>query len=97
MAVSIKEVEHIAGLSMLELSDEEKKTMSYELTSIIDWIGQLNELDTSKVIATSTIMKFGHPLRKDKAVKSGKEKQILANTPVREYDFIKVKKVIDDE
>ncbi len=97
MAVTIKEVEHIAELAMLELSEEEKQTLKYQLSSILEWIRQLEEIDTSNVNPTSTVTRFKTSLRKDVPFKYQQTSAITANAPEREYDFFKVKKVIEDE
>jgi len=49
MPITQAEVERIADLANLELADEEKQSFSVQLAAIVEYIDQLNELDTSKV------------------------------------------------
>jgi aspartyl-tRNA(Asn)/glutamyl-tRNA(Gln) amidotransferase subunit C len=97
MAIDLKEIEHIATLAMLELSNEEKGNLSQQLTSIIDWVGKLSELDTTNVSPPVTVMQSAPLLRKDEPVKFNETDIILSNVPTREYDFVKVKKVINND
>jgi len=53
MAITLKDVEYVANLAKLELSEEEKKRFQKELDNIIKYIDQLNEVDTENVPITS--------------------------------------------
>lgn len=97
MAVSIQEVEHIAKLAMIELTNDEKKIFAEQLSSILDWVKLLEQCDTSGISPKSGITGYKTSLRKDIAIKYPNPANILENAPQREYDFFKVKKVIEDE
>jgi len=49
MKLDKKEVEHIADLARIELTDQEKSKFSQQLTQILDWIDQLAEVDTKEI------------------------------------------------
>jgi len=55
MAITREEIEHIAQLSRLDLSEEEKNKFGGQLDSILEYINQLNEVDTSKIEPTAQV------------------------------------------
>lgn len=55
MAITIKEIEHIAELSRLELSGEEKTKFGAQLDSILNYVDQLNEVNTVGVEPTAQV------------------------------------------
>ena len=96
MSINIKDVEHIAKLSRLELSQAEKKKFSHELSSILDYIEKLKEVNTDKVEPTAQVTGLTNVMREDKKIEeSDKEERegILDQAPTRDGDFIKVKSV----
>ena len=66
-----------------------------QLGSILSLMDTLNEVDTSKVEPTSHVLKLENVLRDDVPYFSDTREDILANSPDRKFDFVKVKKVID--
>ena len=97
MKITRKEVEYVARLARLELSDEEKEQFTGQLESILEYIDQLNRLDTSGVPPTSHVLALKNVWREDVLDESSGElrERILSNAPEREGDFFKVKKVIE--
>ncbi|MCX5782762.1 MAG: Asp-tRNA(Asn)/Glu-tRNA(Gln) amidotransferase subunit GatC [Elusimicrobia bacterium] len=97
MKITRKDVEYVARLARLKLTEEEKEKFSSQLESIISYIDQLNELDTREIEPTSHILDLENAFREDEVKKSSAEliKQILNNAPDREGNFFKVKKVIE--
>ena len=94
--ISIKDTEHIAKLSRLELSQTEKKRFSRELSSIFDYIEQLKEVDTNQTEPTAQVTSLVNIAREDKIDREeskNSQEQILSNAPERDGDFIKVKSV----
>ena len=65
MALTIKEVEHVALLARLSLSDEEKALFSRQLSSILEYVDQLNELDTDDVEPLTHILPVFNVFRED--------------------------------
>ena len=53
--LSIEQIEHIAKLSRLELSKEEKELYSEQLSSVLEYVGQLSEIDTENVESLSNV------------------------------------------
>lgn len=97
MQLSQKEVEHIAHLARLDLSVEEKKKYAQQLTDILNYIDQLQEVDTTGVAPTYQVTGLGDVVRADKVVSCDTEtqQQMQHNWPDREGNHIRVKAVFD--
>jgi aspartyl-tRNA(Asn)/glutamyl-tRNA(Gln) amidotransferase subunit C len=100
MALSKKDVEHVARLARLALSEEEKERYTQQLASILTYIEKMSALDTQNVPPTSHVLPLSNVWREDKVEPStsetlGSPEDILANAPEREGSLFKVKKVIE--
>lgn len=96
MSVTIKDVEHIAGLARLELTEDEKGQLTAQLNSILAYMEQLNKLDTTAVEPLSHVIELSNVFRED-VVKPGLEtEEALENAPARTEKFFKVPKVVGD-
>ena len=94
MPVTLKDVEYVAKLARLELSEEEKAVLQRELDKIVEYINQLNEVDTENVPVTSHVVSLQKALREDKVLPSLPADQALANAPKSEGGFFRVPRVI---
>ncbi|MFH1573588.1 MAG: Asp-tRNA(Asn)/Glu-tRNA(Gln) amidotransferase subunit GatC [Acidobacteriota bacterium] len=99
MATQIDEqlVRHVAVLSRFKLSDDEVLRLAGELSAIVEYIEQLNELDTTDVPPTAHALPVVNVLREDEAVSSPGIEAALANAPQRQDSFFRVPKVLDQE
>lgn len=80
--LTISEVEHIAKLSKLELSQEEKEKYCEQLSSVLEYVDQLAEVDTEGVEPTSNITGLENVMREDEVEESGvKYADIEKNAP----------------
>jgi aspartyl-tRNA(Asn)/glutamyl-tRNA(Gln) amidotransferase subunit C len=97
MKITKKEVEYVARLARLALSEEEKEKFTGQLETILEYIGKLNELDTRDVPPTHHILASNNVWREDVPAPSSDElrQRIMKNAPESEKDFFKVKKVIE--
>ena len=95
MSLSFEEVEHIANLARLTLSDEEKKKYQQQLSSILDYITMLQELDTSSIPPTSSVLPTQCPLREDQPGKSMLTSELLKNAPDSAKDQFRVPPVFE--
>jgi aspartyl-tRNA(Asn)/glutamyl-tRNA(Gln) amidotransferase subunit C len=94
MAITIQDVEHIAKLAKLEFTDAEKEKFTHQLNQILEYMDQLNTLDTSTVEPLSHVIELSNVFRKDE-VKSGvPTEEALKNAPAKNEKFFKVPKVI---
>lgn len=96
MAITRDEVFHVARLARLSLSEEEADTLRAQLARILDYIRQLERLDTRDVVPTSHAVDSGTPLREDVAVPFGDPEAILANAPDREDNYFRVPRILED-
>ena len=95
MALSVKEVRHIALLSRLHLSDAEVTAYADSLGKILGHIEQLNKLDTTGVEPMITATVSGNVFREDVPTKSLTREEALANAPDQDGDYFKVPAVIE--
>lgn len=68
--LSIQEVEHIAHLSKLELAEAEKNLYADQLSSVLDYVGQLSEVETEKIEPTANVTGLASVFREDVVEKS---------------------------
>lgn len=94
--ISMKEVEHVARLSRLELSEAEKERMRRELDSILAYIDKLRALDTEGVEPTSHAVPMTNVMREDVLRPSFPQEEMLANAPERSGEFFRVPKIIEE-
>jgi aspartyl-tRNA(Asn)/glutamyl-tRNA(Gln) amidotransferase subunit C len=95
MKITMKEVEHVARLARLELTDEEKERMRAQLDSILTYIDKLNELDTSAVEPTSHVLPMMNVFRDDEVRPSLSQEETLANAPDRQDLFFRVPRILE--
>lgn len=97
MAVTIKEVEHIAKLAKLEFTEAEKEKFTYQLNQILEYVEQLNKLDTSNVEPLSHVIELSNVFREDKVKPGISTDEALKNAPAKTEQFFKVPKVIGEK
>lgn len=80
--LDLEQIEHIAKLSKLELTAEEKDKYSRELSSVLDYVEQLSEVDTDNVEPTANITGLSNVFRSDEVLESGiTHSDIAINAP----------------
>ncbi|HOJ86898.1 MAG TPA: Asp-tRNA(Asn)/Glu-tRNA(Gln) amidotransferase subunit GatC [Elusimicrobiales bacterium] len=89
------DIEKVSKLARLELNEEEKQKFSKQFENIMKWIDELNEINTDGIEPIFSITGMENNLRKDSEEFFGNRERIIKNFPNREYDFAKVKKVIE--
>jgi len=89
-----KTVEYIASLARLEISEDEKTSMTQEMGAILGYIDLLNEADTDNVAATSFVDTAHDPLRADVLKPSLSSIEALSNGPSVKKGHFAVPKVI---
>ena len=96
MAITREEVQHVARLARLALSDDEAGRLVGQLSAILDYVKQLDGLDTRNVLPTSHAVEKGTPMRDDTVVPFGDREALLANAPDRLNDCFRVPRIIED-
>ncbi len=94
--ISLKDVEHVARLARLELSDADKERMRRELDSILSYIDKLRALDTEGVEPTSHAIPMTNVMRDDTPRPSLPQDVMLANAPERSGEFFRVPRIIEE-
>lgn len=94
--ISRKDVEHVARLSRLALSDAEIEKMREQLAAILAHIDTLRALDTEQVEPTSHAVPMENVMRDDEPRPSLPQEAMLANAPDRSTDFFRVPRIIED-
>lgn len=95
MKLDRETVEHIALLARLGLSDEEKDRLAEQLSSVLDHINVLQEVDTEDIPPTAQVIELQNILRDDEVEDSLPVEDVLRNAPRSEENFIKVNAVLD--
>ncbi|MFC1644359.1 Asp-tRNA(Asn)/Glu-tRNA(Gln) amidotransferase subunit GatC [Candidatus Omnitrophota bacterium] len=96
-AITEDVVRYVAGLSRLSLSEEEIARFQSQLSRILDYIEQLNEVDTTDTLPTThALSSMKNVFREDEVRASLPTEEALSNAPARKDNFFKVPKVIKD-
>jgi aspartyl-tRNA(Asn)/glutamyl-tRNA(Gln) amidotransferase subunit C len=95
MGLTRKEVDHIADLARLGLSEEEKDIFAAQLSAILDYFQVLQQLDTETVVPTTTAIPSQNVMRDDVAEPSLPREDILANAPNAVDTFFRVRAILD--
>ncbi len=95
MKITTKEVEYVAKLARLKLTEQEKELFTQQLDSILDYMGKLSELDTEKVPPTFHVLPLKNVMREDEVKDSHLQKEMMSNAPERDDNFFSVPKIID--
>ena len=91
--ITIKDVEHVAKLARLELTEEEKEKYSKQLGDILKHVEQMNQVDTPGVEPMSHAIPSVNVMREDKIVSEQTKEELMANAPSKEDGFFKVPKI----
>jgi aspartyl-tRNA(Asn)/glutamyl-tRNA(Gln) amidotransferase subunit C len=94
--ITREDVEHVAELARLELTAAEKEQFIAQLNSILTYINQLNELDTTDVEPTSHVIPMSNVFRDDEVYPSLDREQVLLNAPEESHFFFKVPRIIEE-
>ena len=85
----------IAKLSRINIEDSEIDELSSQLSSILDWVEQLNEVNTDNVLPLSNVSLATLPLRGDVENDTDNSKDILSNAPDKLENYFAVPKVVE--
>ena len=97
--VTVEEVDRVAELAHLELGADESRAMLHDLNAILDYVAELNELDTTGVAPLTQVTELLHTagggLREDAVRPSLDRAAVMAEAPETNQVFFKVPKVIE--
>jgi aspartyl-tRNA(Asn)/glutamyl-tRNA(Gln) amidotransferase subunit C len=95
MSLTLSEVEHIAELARLALTDDEKALYREQLSAILDYAAILQKVDTSAIPPTATVLPLRNVMRDDAVQPSMPVEDVLANAPAAEDRCFQVTAILD--
>ena len=95
MSLDKATVARIAHLARIHVPEQDLEPLSGELSTILDWVEQLNEVDTDGVAPMTSVVEMPARWRKDKVTDGGYAEDVLANAPEAEMGFYTVPKVVE--
>jgi aspartyl-tRNA(Asn)/glutamyl-tRNA(Gln) amidotransferase subunit C len=96
MHISKQEVEHVAKLARLEITEAEKDAFSTQLSDILTYIEQLKLWDTTGVEPTATVLEQTNVFREDQVKPSLPVEQALANAPDSDGGYFRVPRILEE-
>lgn len=94
--INEQEVRHVAKLARLACTDEEIVRLTAQLGAILDYVAQLQEIDTTDVEPLAHCLPISNVFRDDAVRPSLSNEEALANAPDRDGEFFAVPKVLGD-
>jgi aspartyl-tRNA(Asn)/glutamyl-tRNA(Gln) amidotransferase subunit C len=95
MAIDAATVRKVAKLARIREPEDKLELLARELSGILQWIEQLNEVDTSGVEPMTSAEAVGLPMRDDVVTEGGDPAKVLANAPKVDRGFFVVPKVVE--
>jgi aspartyl-tRNA(Asn)/glutamyl-tRNA(Gln) amidotransferase subunit C len=96
MAITREETLHVARLARLAIEDVEADRLREQLGRLLEYMKQLDRLDTQDVVPTSHAVDVGTPFRDDTVRPFGDSEALLRNAPDRAGDYFRVPRIIED-
>ena len=95
MSVDKATVARIARLARINVPEDRQEQLVGELNGILDWIAELEEVDTAAVEPLASVTGHGLPRRSDKVTDGNRVDEVLANVPETAGGFFVVPKVVE--
>lgn len=95
MAITLQDVEHVAHLARLGLTEEEKERLVQQLSNILEAMRVIDQLDTSTIPPTAQVIPLQSVMRKDGVRPSCGQDEVLKNAPRRQADSFLVPPVLE--
>lgn len=97
MSLSLEEIRHVAALARLGMDEDELERMQESLSSILDHIDMINELDTDAIDPTAQVVAMDNVWREDEAEESFSQETALENAADSRDGFFAVSAVMGSE
>ncbi len=95
MIISKNDVEHVAKLARLEVSEEEKEELTGQLNNILDYVSKMNKIDTNNIKPTSHVLHLKNVFREDVAKENLNREKVFLNAPEHDGEHFIVPQVIE--
>jgi aspartyl-tRNA(Asn)/glutamyl-tRNA(Gln) amidotransferase subunit C len=92
--LSVDEVKKVAQMARIELTDSEVEKFQKDLSSVLDYVDALKEVDTDGLEIVSSVTGLENVQREDKSVITDYQENIMANAPERKDKYYKVKSIL---
>ena len=92
--LSKKDVEHVAQLARLEISEQEKELFTEQFNEILEYFKRIDKLDTKGVQPTYNVLEITNVSRKDEIEPSLSKENALGNAPKKEKNFFKAPRIV---
>lgn len=92
--ITEEEVEHVAWLAHIELTEEEKSLFTEQFNKILEFFKQIDEVDTKNIPPTHHVLDLVNVYRKDEVGKTLPKESVLRNAPRKEDNFFKSPRII---
>jgi len=96
LALSREEVEHIARLARLGITEADKDKFCDQLSNILEQFQTLEEVDTNNVLPTAQVTDRQNSMREDNILPSLPQDAVLSNAPWREQEYFRVRAVLEE-
>ncbi len=96
MTLTRAQVQHMAELARLQLTEEETDRMTQQLSAILDYAARLQELDTAAISPTASVVPLENVMRDDRVQPSLPHDAVLANAPDKDErgEFFRVRAIL---
>lgn len=91
--ITVKDVEHVAKLARLELTEDEKQKFTKQLGDVLKYVEMMNEVDTTGVEPMAHSFDAVNIMRDDKVVYEQTKEELMKNAPEEENGFFRVPKI----
>ena len=91
--ITTKDVEHVAKLARLELTEAEKEMFTHQLGDVLAHVEKMNEVDTTGVEPMNHPIDFVNVMREDEVKYEQTKEELMKNAPVEEDGFFMVPKI----
>ncbi|MCK8487202.1 Asp-tRNA(Asn)/Glu-tRNA(Gln) amidotransferase subunit GatC [Paenibacillus sp. MBLB2552] len=95
MSIQTKDVEHVAKLARLHLTDDEREMFTEQLNAILQYAEKLNELNTDDIAPTTHVLHLSNVMREDEVKESLPPEMVFRNAPDEEDGQFKVPAVLE--
>ena len=95
MKITVDEVRYVAALARLELAPDEEGTLTGQLNAILEYMGQLGEVDTTGVEPTSHVLPLTNVMREDTVRECLSNAEALSNAPAAAQGHFAVPKILE--
>ena len=96
MSLTPEQVKHIATLARVGITEEDIERFSHQLSDILDYFERLSQVDTTGVPPTAHTLALHNVMREDEPAPPLSAEEALANAPLREGEYFRVRAILEE-